>query len=137
MIQKLDGQKLDEEARNNLEKYLKESCSLVKDDKLEEWDAYIRRNTQDFYSAGVVEASIKVMKALSARKTPEEAEQEIHRIGLTGFMAGCMAQTVAYFHPRGEEFKKYWNKRFLPKEEADKSESVINPAIWDNKILKT
>ncbi|RLB08904.1 MAG: hypothetical protein DRG59_03810, partial [Deltaproteobacteria bacterium] len=33
--------RLDEEARNNLEKYLMESSPLVRDDKLEEWREYV------------------------------------------------------------------------------------------------
>ena len=122
--------RLDEEARNNLEKYLMESSPLVRDDKLEEWREYVRKNTQDFYSAGVVDASIRVMKALSEGKTPKEAEKEIYEMGITGFQAGCMAQTMAYFHLRGEEFREYWNRQFLPEEEADKSKGVVNPAIW-------
>ena len=123
-------QKLDEEARNNSEKYLKEGSSLVKNDKLEEWKEFVENNTKDFYSAGVVEASIKVMKALSEGKTPEQSEKEIYEMGITGFQAGCMARIVVYFHPRGEEFKQYWNRQFLPKEKADKAKGVVNPAVW-------
>jgi len=118
--------------RNMVEKYQREGSPLVRKDKLKEWNEYVEENTQDPYSAEVVRASIRVMKALSEGKTPKEAEKEIAKMRITGFMEAGMAQTVAYFHPRGEEFRRYWNRKFLkflPEEEADKSEGVVNPAI--------
>ncbi len=127
-------QRLNEEARSNLEKYLMESSPLVRKDKLEEWKKYVNKNTQDFYSAGVVDASIRVMKKLSEGKTPEEAEKETYGMGITGYQAGCMTQIIAYFHPRGEEFRKYWNRQFLPEKEADELKGVVNPATWTIRI---
>ena len=55
------------------------------------------------------------------------AKEEANKLGLTGFMAGCMAQAVSHFHPRGEEFKQYWNGKFSNNKE--KAEGVVNPAI--------
>lgn len=130
-------EELNKEARKNYEKYLKEGLALVKDEKRDEWKDYVEKNTQDFYSAGVVDVSIKIMKALSEGKTPEEAaEKEMEGTGITGFQAGCVAQTVSYFHPRGEEFREYWNRLFLSEEEAKKVKGVVNPAILTIEIKK-
>ena len=124
---------LDIKAQQKAVDFIEEGRNLVKKELLEEWKEYVRKNTQNFYSAGVVEASVRVMKALSEGKTPEEAEGEIDK-RITGFMAGCVAQTVAYFHPRGEEFRQYWNRKYLPEEEAEKSEGVVTPAILKIKM---
>lgn len=93
-----------------LDELLANSDGLVRKNLVEAWRDYVKRNTKDFYSAGVVEASIKVMKALSEGKTPEEAEKSIDGVGISGFMIGCMTETVSIFHPRGEEFRKYLHK---------------------------
>ncbi len=115
--------------RNMVEKYQREGSPLVRKDKLKEWNEYVEENTQDPYSAEVVRASIRVMKALSEGKTPKEAEKEIAKMKLSGCMEGFVAQAVAYFHPRGEEFGRNLNRDLLPEEEAEKSEGVVNPAI--------
>ncbi len=121
--------KLNEEARSNLEKYLTESSTLVRKDRVKEWKKYVKKNTQDFYSEGVIDASIRAMKVLSEGKTPEEAEKEIYEMGITGYQEGLMAETIAYFHPRGDEFRQYWNRQFVGKKEAERIKGVVNPAI--------
>jgi len=123
-------QRLNQEAQGKTHTYLEESRGLVREDRVEEWKNYVGKNTQDFYSAGVVDASIRVMKALSEKKTPKEAEETVYDLGITGFQMGCVAQTVSYFHPRGEEFREYWNGQYLPKNKAKKTKGVVNPAIW-------
>lgn len=109
---------------------------MVKDEKYDKWKEYVEKNMDDFYSASIVKASIKIMKALSEGKDPKEAEKEIEGMGITGFQAGCVAQTVSYFHPRGEEFREYWNSKFLTEEEAKKTKGVVNPAILTIEIKK-
>lgn len=93
-------------------------------------------SNQDPYGHGVVEATCKVGAALDEGKTPEEAEKACHGLGITGFMAGCMAQWVAHFHPRGEEFRRWWNTRNQIGTEGDRaneSGGVLNPAILNVK----
>jgi hypothetical protein len=53
-----------------------------------------------------------VGEALDDGETPEEAEKKMNGYHLTGFMAGAVAETIAGFHPRGDEFRKWWNKQY-------------------------
>jgi hypothetical protein len=56
---------------------------------------------------------------------------------LTGFMTGCVAQTISLCHSRGEEFRKKWNieNQFHNEgESANKKEGVVlNPSLWVTK----
>ena len=63
---------------------------------------------------------------------PEEAARAFYGDGITGFMAGCVAQWIAHFHPRGEEFRVWWNRRYQlgsEGEAANESGGVLNPAL--------
>jgi len=122
--------KLDKQAQGKTKSFQEFSRDLIKSELFEEWNKYVATNTKDFYSAGVVEASLKVMKALSEGKSPKEAEKTVYDLGITGFQMGCVAQTVSHYHPRGEEFRLYWNRQYLPKDKAEKAKGVVNPAIW-------
>ena len=97
-----------------------------------EWEKAVENN-RDPYGYGVVEATILVCKALDdPNTTPQVAERSCYGMGITGFMAGCMAQWVSHFHPRGEEFRRWWNTRNEIGDEgkrANESGGVLNPAI--------
>jgi len=123
-------EKLDKQAQKNSASFQDLGRSLVKSDLVEEWTKHVAINTKDFYSAGVIDASLKVMKALSEGKTPKEAEETVYDLGITGFQMGCIAQAVSYFHSRGEEFREYWNGQYLPKDKVKKTKGVVNPAVW-------
>lgn len=86
---------------------------------------YVKKN-QDPYGHAVILAGAKVGRALSEGKTCKEANDEMYDEDLTGFMAGCLAQAVSYYHPRGEEFRIWWNKQYgISKDKK----GVANPAI--------
>jgi hypothetical protein len=94
-----------------------------------EWNKTVNKN-QDSYGHAVVEMTVKLCKALDEDNSPEEAEEiAIKDSDITGFMAGCMAQWVSYFHPRGEEFRKHWNKKVGGVTGQENSEGVLNPAL--------
>ena len=90
-----------------------------------EYTEYVKNN-QDGYGNAAVKAGAKVGKALSKGKTCKEAHDEMYGEDLTGFLAGCVVQAVSHFHPRGEEFRIFWNKKFGIKEDK---KGVVNPAI--------
>lgn len=91
-----------------------------------EWEGYVEKN-KDGYGHAVIEVIVKVCKGLDEGKTPEEAENEgIKDSGITGFQAGCMAGAIAHFHPRGDEFNKYFNKQCGG---TGEEKGTINPAI--------
>jgi len=117
---------LNKQAKAGGPKFIEMGRELVKPELVEEWVDYAQKNTEDFYSACVIEASVKVMRALSEGLSLEEADETYRDLGVTGFQAGGIASTVIYYHERGEEYKVYWNGLWGKKE----AEGVINPAVW-------
>lgn len=96
-----------------------------------EWAEAVGKN-QDGYGHGVVDATVLVCAGLDAGEAPDVACKRCDSMGITGFMAGCMARWVSYFHPRGDEFRRWWNKDTQIGTEGDKaneSGGVLNPAI--------
>ncbi len=92
----------------------------------EKYESYVSKN-QDNYGHEVILVTARVCKLLDEGKTPQEAEDEgIKDSGITGFMAGAMASAIAYYHPRGEEFKVYFNKQCGG---TGEEKGTINPAI--------
>jgi hypothetical protein len=126
---KAEKRKLDEQARTKTAQFTETGKTLIKKELLDKWIKYVYNNTKGFYSALVVEASLGVMEALSKGKSLAKAKDEMHKAGISFFQAGCVAQAISYFHPRGKEFKQYWNRQFLPKEKAEKTKGVVNPAV--------
>jgi len=97
-----------------------------------EWEEGVEKNRDD-YGYGVVQATVAVCNALDdPTKTYKEAHDKCHGFGITGFMAGCMAQWVSHFHPRGEGFRKWWNSEHQIHHEGDKANGdggILNPAV--------
>lgn len=96
-----------------------------------EYSEYVAKN-QDGYGNGVVVAGSLVGKALDENRSPSDAMDATNEMGITGFMAGCVASSISHFHPRGEEFRRWWNTRYQIGTEGDKaneSGGVLNPAI--------
>jgi hypothetical protein len=98
------------------------------------WNDYVTKNT-DPYGACCIKVASKAMEildqgeAFEANKLISEAEGSE---GITGFMAGCVAQMISECHSRGEEFRKKWNTRHQigsEGDEANKSGGILNPAI--------
>ena len=71
-----------------------------------QYEEYVAKN-QDGYGNTAVRAGAAVGAALDADQTPEEANKAMFGHDLTGFLAGCAAKAVAYFHPRGEDFRRW------------------------------
>ena len=116
----------DRAARESTSRYVIEGTTLVKPELVNEWKEYVTKNTQDGYSAGVVDTVVRGMRALSEGKTPKQVEETWDGSGITGFMAGRAASAIAHFSPRGGEFKAYWNRQFGVGENV---EGTINTAI--------
>lgn len=98
----------------------------IKPELIEEWKKIAGENCTDAYSFGVVTATIAVFGGLDRGLSPKEANEAAYGMGISGFMAGCMAQYVSKFHIRGDEFRVFWNKEWGVTEETD---GVVNPAI--------
>lgn len=99
----------------------------LKDEKT--WREYETKNT-DPYGKQCVDVARNAMEILDkgdhfdAHQLICDADNGVGG-GITGFMAGCVAQMIIQCHVRGDEFKKKWNK-YYGKEGAD---GVVNPAI--------
>lgn len=102
---------------------------MIKDKKA--WKIWVEKNN-DAYGKACVDTARKVMtyldeeKEIDVNKMINRADKEANAGGLTGFMAGAVAQMVVRCHSRGEEFKKKWNARYGVKEDV---KGVVNPAI--------
>ena len=102
------------------------------------FDEWVKNNT-DPYGKACVDVARQVMKLLDEDTTPLvngyhpdihtahglicKADEDINAGGITGFMAGAVAQMVTKCHERGEEFRRSHNG------ERYKGKGVINHAL--------
>lgn len=105
------------------------------------WNEYVSNN-KDSYGGTCINVAKRVMELLDEDPTPLEvgyypnlhtphglickADSDIDAGGITGFMAGAVAQMVAQCHERGNEFNKAWNSEYGVTEDI---EGTVNPAI--------
>jgi len=98
------------------------------------WMVFVKNNT-DAYSKCCVDVARAVMELIDEQYTNQsinasaligDAESRVDSGGITGAMAGMVAQMVVQCHTRGEEFKKSWNGDHGVEEDV---EGVVNPAI--------
>ena len=116
----------------------KEYKKYIKKELWGEFKKHCEVNSLDFYGCGCVLTAHLVMKDLMGHETDDEVKQdkvtpkEAWESAMeqtpyhSGFSAGCTAQTIIHFSPRGEEFQKWWNKKCGGTGEEN---GVINPAI--------
>jgi hypothetical protein len=107
---------------------------------IKKWNSYVTKN-QDPYGKCCVDVARRIMEILDKDPTPLEipgngsqygdksafkiicnANDDIKAGGITGFMAGCVAQMVVECHSRGEEFRKSHNWDI-------KGDGVVNRAL--------
>jgi len=101
-----------------------------------EWGEMVRINS-DPYGKACVDVTRKVMELLDEDPIPLhngyddihtayglicKADDDVSGGGLTGFMAGCVAQMVFQCHSRGDEFRKSNNG-------DTKTDGVVNHAL--------
>ena len=108
----------------------------IKDTKA--WNKWVENN-KDPYGGACVKVAKKVMEILDEEEgdfCPHElicrADDESDAGGITGFMAGCVANMVSGCHSRGEEFRKKWNIFTQVGDEGEKANEgngVLNPAL--------
>jgi len=100
-----------------------------------EWE----KNNQDPYGKACVDVARRVMELLDEDETPLhngyypemhtahglicKADDDINAGGITGFMAGYVAQMVTKCYERGEEFRRSLN------DEEYEGDGVMNPAL--------
>lgn len=102
------------------------------------WNDQVKNNT-DPYGKAVVDTAREVMRLLdentndfNCHQIVCDADKNIKAGGITGFMAGCVAQIVSQLHSRGEEFHRKWNldnQIGSEGEKANEKGGVLNPAL--------
>lgn len=112
----------------------------VPDDKLDEFNEFVRINSSDGYSKGVVDYAIAWAVAMQqamrdGKKIADVAEELSHEVdyeGITGFMYGCAVSALAKFWKYGEELRRWHNLDTQLGNEGEKANeegSVLNPAL--------
>lgn len=116
----------------------------IKPEKQKEWEEYQTKNS-DSYGKACVNVARRAMELLDegvpmdSHKLICRADKESKAGGITGFMAGCVAQMISAFHSRGEEFRKHWNldtQINVEGQQANDSGGVLNPALLTVEINK-
>lgn len=109
----------------------------VKEGLEERYLSYELVNSNDFYSRGVVDFSIRwanlMEEKMKSGMTPEEViEQYADELGvaadtdgITGFMYGCAVSALARFWKHGEALRTWHNAKYDVKSES----GTVNPAI--------
>lgn len=108
--------------------------------KPEEWKKWMD-SSKDSYGSCCVGVAKRVMEILDGPgwqnrvinkedtyNLINQADKDVKAGGITGFMAGMVAQMVSQCHSLGEEFRRAWNEEHGVKKENDKG-GVVNPAI--------
>jgi len=105
---------------------------------IECWDTMVEANA-DPYGGACIAVARRAMKILDEEPGDFEcydlicrADRDAKAGGITGFMAGCVAQLISKVHSRGEEFRCKWNTCNQIRDEgelANKSKGVLNPAL--------
>ncbi len=108
---------------------MREGLTLVKPETAEEWLQFADNYSNDGYSVFVVKATISMMKKMEKGISFEEAEQQVYdeELELTGFLAGATANALSHFAKQGEEYRKYWNKKYGIDDANEKG--IVNPAV--------
>ena len=98
------------------------------------WEKQVVLN-KDAYGKCCVDVARRVMEILDngkdfdTHKIINQAAKEVQADGITGFMAGCVAEMISICHSRGDEFRKKWNESYGVTEDKAKGKGVVNPAL--------
>jgi hypothetical protein len=87
-----------------------------------EWDRFRMTNSKDAYSCQVLCATMYFGQVLDTGNTPDDAEKFIEGLGLSISQANFVMQHIWHFHPRGEEVRKWWNKKY---DQSDDAKGIV------------
>ena len=115
--------------RKKTEEYIVSGKKLIKEGLSEEWEKYVKLRNQDYYSSRIIDASINGMRALSEGEGLEKVIKIADEMELTLHQKDYMTQAIVYFHPKGEEYRIYWNEFWVGEEEAKKVKKIVSCAF--------
>ena len=104
----------------------------IKAGKEKEYEEFVKINSKDFYSLGVVNYAKRWAELMEkeiekgarvcdiADRTSNMADTD----GITGYMYGCAVSTLSHLWEYGEELRKWHNGEY-----KHEGEGVVNPAV--------
>lgn len=116
-------------AQQNKCKFMSEGLEFIHPDMVEQWLEFVNINTDNGYSAAIVEAVISMMRKLNNGISYQEAEEQIYsgELGLTGYQIGEVANIVSTFYLEGEQYRQHWNAKF---DITSDEKGTANPAVF-------
>lgn len=116
-----------------------------------EYAKYVKTNSRDGYSKGVVDYSERWAVAMEREiaNLPDNSDTRLTRFfvdraeslsheadieGITGFMYGCAVQALAQFWKHGETLRRWHNLSTQMRDEGERANErggVLNPAVID------
>ena len=132
------GVSMEDDAEAKKMKYtlMREGLTLVKPEKIEEWLQFVDNYSNNSYSAFIVKATISMMEKMEEGISFEKAEQQVYKaeqqvynekLELNNYTKYSIASALSHFSKQGEEYRKYWNKKYGI-EEADEK-GTVNPTV--------
>lgn len=109
--------KLDKELFENIEKWEKCGKELVYPEKKSKWNSCVNDRATGFFKGEDIECAIKIMDALEAGKSVEEATQLVNPEDMQEIGWNLVSNVVTNFSKRGPEFYRYNNENLSAKEE--------------------
>lgn len=126
--------KADEE-RRIVEEKTKDVYLLIHNDKIADYNKYVKTNSEDGYSRAIIEYGeqwAKLMQIEIAKgrtdvaEIADECQKPLGYLGITGFQYGCVVKGLSHFWAFGEELRRWHNKQYGI---AEDQKGVVNPAI--------
>lgn len=102
-------------------------------ERIDEYNEYVKINSQDGYSKAVIEygeawaklMQIEIAKGRTIQEMGDETQKGVNYLGITGFQYGCVVRGLSHFWKHGEELRKWHNKDY-----GHEGEGVVNPAVF-------
>lgn len=100
--------------------------------KEDEYAEYVKNNSKDGYSRGVVDYAeywakmmqVEISNGKSVREVADPCQNHLGFLGITGFMYGCAVKALSHFWKHGEDLRKWHNKEY-----GHEGDGVVNPAV--------
>ena len=113
----------------------KEALFEFRDEIRFQLQAMLQRNEKSYHE-DIIKGALAGMRALTAGASPERAKDAIIEYVETGTQIDFASQLVYNYHPRGEDFKNYFNALYVGEERAKEIPGLINPNIIGVKLDK-
>ncbi len=114
---------------------IEKTLPYIIESERENFKQMVANNNYNMYGILIVKMTSELLIAIGQGMEFEEAIKTIaeEKYGTSGFAMGVAANAISSCSPRGEEFRKYWNRLHGI---SDEEKGVVNPAILTIKSKK-